>query len=114
MNTQIPSDPPELQAVLVVYVEQLALGMQIVPLETQDDKATKHTFVDVPFWISAQLINLHLAVLLLIAEAGSQKQIPSDPTAVVQAVYVEYDEQVPLVKQVVPSDVHVDNYEEHV
>ena len=49
MNTQIPSNPPELHAVLVVYVEQLAFEMHTVPFETQDDKATAQTLVAVPF-----------------------------------------------------------------
>lgn len=72
VKTQIPSNPPELHAVLVVYVEQLAFAMQAVPFETHDDKATAQTLVDVPFWISAQASNLHLAVLLFVEEASSQ------------------------------------------
>jgi len=35
VQTQIPSDPLELQAIFVVYDEQLALAMQAVPFETQ-------------------------------------------------------------------------------
>lgn len=49
MNTQIPSKPPELHAILDVYVEQLAFGMHAVPFETQVDKATEQTLVAVPF-----------------------------------------------------------------
>lgn len=36
MNTQIPSNPPWLQVVLVLYEEQSALGMQFVPSVTQE------------------------------------------------------------------------------
>ncbi|CAD8210126.1 unnamed protein product [Paramecium octaurelia] len=108
VQTQIPSVPLELQAVLVVYVEQLALAMQAVPFETQ--LATpQQAQVVVPFGISEQTLVLQLPV----ASAATQKQDPSVPPATLQAPQVVQLLQAPLTRHLTPSDVHVFNLEEH-
>lgn len=80
VQTQIPSDPFELHAVLVVYVEQLALTIQSFPFETQF-ATPKQAWVVEPFGISEQTLVLQLPV----ASAATQKHAPSVPPATLQA-----------------------------
>lgn len=57
LNTQLPSVPPALQDSLNVYSAHLAKMIQLVPFETQPDKADAHSLLFV-FFISAQVFFL--------------------------------------------------------
>jgi hypothetical protein len=63
-------------------VEQVDLAMQAVPLEIHPERPAEQTAVEVPLVTSEQTINLQAGVL----NVESQKQVPSVPTAVWQAV----------------------------
>lgn len=80
VKKQIPSNPPELHEVLVVYVEQLAFAIHDVPLEMHPSKPAKQAAVVVPLVTSAQVITLQTGVVI-VAVVTYQKQIPSVPIA---------------------------------
>lgn len=75
VKTQTPSVPPELHDVLVVYVEQAALAIHLVPSETHPERPAPQTAVLVPLTTSPQIIGRQAGVVA----AESQKQIPSVP-----------------------------------
>ena len=63
IKAQLPSNPPALQDSFVVYVEQFALGMHVVPFEIQPAKDIEHSELFV-FFISIQVFFLQLYVTL--------------------------------------------------
>ena len=78
VKTQTPSNPPELHAVKVVYVEQLALAIQTVPFETHPLNPAAQAAVVVPLETSEQTITLQTAVVT-VAVTAYQIQSPSVP-----------------------------------
>lgn len=78
VKTQIPSNPPELHAVKVVYVEQLALAIHTVPLEIHPLNPAAQAAVVVPFVTSEHTITLQTAVVT-VAVTAYQIQVPSVP-----------------------------------
>jgi hypothetical protein len=78
VKTQIPSVPPELHDVFVVYVEQAALAIHLAPSEIHPERPAAQTAVLVPLTTSPQTIGLQAGVVAV----ESQKQIPSVPTPI--------------------------------
>ena len=103
VNAHWPSVPFPVQASLVVYDEQAAFGIHLVPSETQSTLfiATAH-YEDVVNAKSVQVLIRQDCVVEFVLVA--QKQSPSVPTW--QAAYTELDEHVPNTIQPVPLVLH--------
>lgn len=63
IKAQLPSNPPALQDSFVVYVEQFARGIHVVPFEIQPAKANEHSEFCV-FFMSIHVFFLQIYVIL--------------------------------------------------
>jgi hypothetical protein len=77
LKTQIPSVPPALHEVYVIYVEHLSFKIQVVPFDTQLPNVFAQIKVVVPPTISPQRYGLHLVV---VGALSSHLHLASSPS----------------------------------
>ena len=63
-QTQVPSEPPVLHDAYVLYDEQVLYGIHLVPSLMHDESPSEQTELDVPFYISSQVLSLHEAAVV--------------------------------------------------